>query len=129
MTKKTETTEDAVEVAKKEALIAVEMTKEQAEEFASFKAKKESDLKAETLAEKEKQESEELYEMVLHYRHNVNGKQYGPGPVQVPHYLIGHFQQYEKLSAENEIKLNKSKTNFFEVMSGGQVRKVTQLPG
>lgn len=105
--------------------VALEMTKEEAQEFAAFKLKKEQDDKEQA----EKTAAKELWMVNLTYKHRVNGVNYGPGATQVPKELVGHFEHYERKQLENELKLNQSTKNFFNVLGQGRAVRVKDLPG
>lgn len=105
--------------------VALEMTTEEAQEFAAYKVKKEKEAKKEA----EKAEVKELWMIQLTYKHRVNGVTYGPGPTQVPKELVGRLEHYERKQLENELKLNQSTKNFFNVLSQGRAVRVKDLPG
>jgi hypothetical protein len=122
---KKENGETTFEGAAPTDVVALEMTKEEAEEFAQFKLKKEQ----EALKAKEAEEAKQLYVINLAYSHNINGVKYGPGRTEVPEELVGLLQHNEQNTLRNEIRLNQSADNFFKVsMQGAGVKRVDSLP-
>lgn len=112
-TKKETVKEETSDVAKN---VNVEMSKEQADEFASFLAKKKDESE-----KKEVKESKTLIYLV--FRHNVNGKKYGPGQTEVPSELVGHFQEYEQRQKNNELASMMNRGRVMELNMAGKVVK------
>lgn len=117
--------EDAPEAPEVEGekKVAIEMTPAQAEEFAAYMRKKEDE------DNQPEPEAEKTFRLNLIYRHNVNGKKYGPGMVEVPEHHLGLLQTHEERSKKREIGLNVSKSRLFKVMMSGQAVPVEVKPG
>lgn len=105
----------------KETNVAVEMTESQKEEFVKFMADK---------AKKEEAEANKpaprMFQMILAYEHNVNGKNYRPGKVVVDEATYGHLAHYEGVRKEQEFALNTSNNRMFHIMQSGQITEVTK---
>jgi len=123
--KKEDTVLDTVlDTVKSEDKVSLEMTKDEAEQFAAFKIKKE----AEAALDSVKIEDKEDWLVTLSYSHRINGKKYGPGQTTVPKEIVGHLQSSEQKQLINELKLNQSTKHFFSVTGQGQATKVKNLP-
>lgn len=112
--KKVEKVEEKKKAPKMEA---IEMTAEQKDKFLKFM--EEEELKK--IAEEDKKAfSGETTRVNLTFRHNINGKAYGPGRlIQVPLELLGLLEVQENHLRNAELRMLTSNKRTFEVLQGG----------
>lgn len=103
--------------AKPEDTTAVQMTEAQKKAYLLFLEKEEE---KKIIAEDAKAEEGIKTKVNLKWRHNINGKKYGPGRmIEIPLSLLGQLQHQEDVKRKAELRLLISNKRTFEVLQSG----------
>lgn len=97
--------------------VSVEMSVDESEAFADFmRAKKEDQepipAKGRTMA------------VHLTYKHNINGKSFGPGRVLVPEEITGQLLFADDQQKRQELALHSNKKRLMKILNDGNVQPV-----